>query len=182
MNEVDFDKLSDEQLFDLFKKNNDNKAFASIYSRYSKKVYAYCIRACGDKDVAKDVFQKVFTSIIEKRNSFIEGNFIAWVMVITRNYCLMEKRAKKKTEEIFENTLITEPDNNFDFAEKAEVIKAVNKLPEEYSDIIKLRYFDDFTYNEIADILDISLSLVKVRLFRAKQLLVNLLKPLMEKS
>lgn len=164
---------TDEELFDLYKESADDKYFSVIYNRYAKKVFTYCLRAMQDRDSAKDIFQKSWTAVIEKKDDFSAGCFIAWLMVITRNFCLMEKRTHKYSDEIYENTLVSDSDTNHDFALKEILINKINKLPEDMAEIIRLKYFDEFSYKEIADILNINMSLVKVRLFRAKKLLAD---------
>lgn len=169
----ELDKFSDEKLFDLYKRTGKDKFFGVLYERYARKVYAYCIRAVPDKETARDIFQKSWAAVIEKKDAFTGGNFIAWLMVITRNFCLMEKRIRKYTDEINENTLITDADANSDFKLRELLMNQINKLPDEMAELIKLKYFDEFSYKEIVDILGINMSLVKVRLFRAKKILAE---------
>ena len=58
-----------------------------------------------------------------------------------------------------------------DFRFKEIINEALLQLPDEFREVIELRYFDELSYDEIADLLKISLSLVKVRIFRAKTIL-----------
>ena len=92
----------------------------------------------------------------------------------------MEKRKEKNTEPVYENTLIDDELNEDDFVLRSKIRYEVDKLPEEYSEMVKLKYFDDFSYNEIAEFTGVSLALVKVRLFRAKKILTKNLLPLRE--
>ncbi len=174
--------MEDEALFSLFQNTNDEKAFGELYSRYNKKVFAYCIRASKDKDTAKDVFQKIWMSIVANKMKFFEGSFIAWLMIITRNQCLMEKRNEKLTSEITENTLVSETFEIEDSFEKNIIKSAIEKLPAEFKEIIEMKYYDDFSYDELANALQISLSLVKVRLYRAKKILCESLKEFKENT
>jgi RNA polymerase sigma-70 factor (ECF subfamily) len=165
------DKISDEELFALYKNSGNEKYFRGIYDRYAKRIYAYCLRAMPDTETARDIFQKVWATIVEKKSDFSGGNFLAWLMVITRNFCLMEKRQRKYTDEIDENTLIVNDSEKNDFILKEVIMKEIKRLPEDMAEIILLKYFDEFSYKEIASILGIQMSLVKVRLFRAKKML-----------
>jgi RNA polymerase sigma-70 factor (ECF subfamily) len=162
--------ISDEHLFEKYQKNGDNDAFNTLYQRYSKKVLAYCIRANRDRELAYDVFQKTWTAVIEKKSSFKGGSFIAWVMIITRNFCLMEKRDHKITEELTED-LAYHNHNDYKSDIKELLINEINNLPNDLREIIKYRYFDEFSYNELAEIFGLTISNVKVRLFRAKKML-----------
>ena len=165
------DKVSDEELFELYKVSGNEQYFREIYDRYAKKVYAYCLRAMYDRETARDVFQKTWATIVEKKADFKGGSFIAWLMIIARNYCLMEKRQKKYSDELNENTIVGNEVENNDFILREVLMKEINKLPADMSEIILLRYFDEFSYKEISSLLGIEMSLVKVRLFRAKKML-----------
>lgn len=164
-------ELNDEDLFERIK-SNDNNAFNVFYQRYSKKVFNYCLAVFRDTDKAKDVFQTIISNIYEKKDNFNGGSVIAWTMIITRNQCLMEKRNNKDKHkvEVFENTLIDD-NKQEDFYLKDEIFKHINSLPDEYKEVIELKYYSDFSYSEIAQALNITEALVKVRLFRAKNLL-----------
>lgn len=166
-------ELSDEELFDLFQ-NGNVWAYNILYSRYSKKVFTYCLAVFRDEDKAKDVFQVVMTNIIEKKDHFKGGSFIAWLMIITRNQCLMEKRNAKNNVEIekFENQFVSDS-QDIDVILRDNIKHILNSLSEEYREVVELRYYSDLTYEEIAETLNISESLVKVRLFRAKNILIK---------
>ncbi len=166
--------LSDEDLFLLLQNDKNISAFNILYTRYSKKIFTYCLAVFRDEDKAKDVFQIVMTSIFEKKHLFKGGSFIAWLMIITRNQCLMEKRNTKNNVEIekFENYLVYET-NEQDILLNEKIKEIIETLSDEYKEVIELRYYSDLTYDEIAEALNISESLVKVRLFRAKNLLIK---------
>ncbi|MCX6155317.1 MAG: RNA polymerase sigma factor [Candidatus Kapabacteria bacterium] len=176
----DYKNIADEELFEYFQISDDKVAFQVLYDRYSKRVFAYCLRTFGNKEIAKDIFQKIMYNIIAKRDNFKGGNFLAWLMIITRNECLMEKRSAKNKEEVTDNTLTSDSFTSTDFYLNEHIHSAVSNLHEDYREIVELRYFDDFSYEEIAKMLNISLSLVKVRLFRAKKQLSLILSPYKE--
>lgn len=166
-------ELNDEDLFEKIK-SNDINAFNVFYHRYSKKIFNYCLSVFRDSDKAKDVFQTIISNIYEKKESFNGGSLIAWVMIITRNQCLMEKRNNKDKfkVDVYENTLVDDKKVE-DFYLKEQIYKSIDSLPIEYKEVIELKYFSDFTYTEIAQALNITEALVKVRLFRAKNLLTT---------
>lgn len=172
--------LDDEDLFERFKSKKDIDAFTVLYEKYSKKVFAYCLRTFNDRERAKDVFQRVFTTVVDKKDTFKGGSFIAWLMIITRNYCLLEKRNKFYYEEIKDNTLIGFGSEKNDFLMSEFVRKQIEELPEDYRELIKMRYYDDFSYKEISEIKNWSMSQVKIKIFRAKKILMKALMPLKE--
>jgi RNA polymerase sigma-70 factor (ECF subfamily) len=178
-----YESRTDEELFEQLKELNDKKAFQVLYARYNKRVFSYCVRCCGTREDAEDVFQTVISNIYEKRGSFRGGSFIAWLMTITRNQCLMAKRVKRPTSDIegFAELIGDAGDKTgSDFLMREAVNDAIAKLPEEFREPIELRYFDDFSYEQIAEITGVSLSLVKVRLFRAKKMLLQMVAPYRE--
>jgi RNA polymerase sigma-70 factor (ECF subfamily) len=86
----------------------------------------------------------------------------------------MEKRNTKNNVEIekFENYLVYET-NEQDILLNEKIKEIIETLSDDYKEVIELRYYSDLTYDEIAEALNISESLVKVRLFRAKNLLIK---------
>jgi len=174
------DNMSDEELFMLVKQG-DEQAFNILYARYSRKILAYCITALKDKDDAKDVFQTIIFHVLENKHKFTGGNYLAWVMTIVRNNCLLHKRDKKFTDNIDDiNQEKHSHNSQADFLLQEQLIKAMDELPEEYKEPIKLRYINDFSYEEIANITNCSLALVKVRVHRGKTILQKVLEPLRE--
>ena len=67
-----------------------------------------------------------------------------------------------------------------DFLLTEELQKAINQLPVEFKEALELRYFDDLSYEDIAETLEISLSLAKVRVFRAKKQLTKIMSPILD--
>ncbi|MCO6466707.1 MAG: RNA polymerase sigma factor [Bradyrhizobiaceae bacterium] len=176
-----FDLLSDEEVFAVIRDKNDEQAFTALYRRYDKRVYAYCLRALGNHEEAQDVFQLVMMTIYDKRQAFVDGSFAAWLFTITRNSCLKAIRNRKNTTELNED--IHTPDEHdgrsADFMLKDALQHAIKHLADEFREALELRYFDELSYEEIAQTLGISVSLAKVRVFRAKQQITNHLSPIL---
>lgn len=177
-----YELLSDEAVFALVRDENDQEAFAVLYRRYNKRVYAYCVRALGNPEDARDVFQSVVLTIYDKRHMFVDGSFAAWLFTITRNMCLKTLRNRKQTSEFVEDLHeIGERDTHTaDFMLRAELRKAINSLAPEFREALELRYFDDLSYEDIALTLNITVSLAKVRVFRAKKQLTTILAPILD--
>lgn len=165
--------MSNEELFALFRHNNE-RAFDELYDRYSRRLFAYCLAIVRDRELAEDMFQTAMTSVFQNRESFTGGNFEAWLFTIARNLCIKANRNKKITTPIedFTNTFADESDKTGSDMLLSEALhSALNAMPEDFAQPLMLRYFGEFSYDEIAEKLEISLSLVKVRIFRAKKLL-----------
>ena len=177
-----YELLSDEQVFALVRDNNDEQAYRVLFRRFDKRIYAYCMRALGNQDDAEDTFQTIFLTVYDKRQSFKDGSFPAWLFTITRNMCLKAIRNRKHTSEFIEEAHEPDVDNSHskDFLLKEELHKAISMLAPEFKEALELRYFDDLSYEDIAHTLGITLSLAKVRVFRAKQQITNLMSPILD--
>lgn len=175
--------LSDEELFEKVKAQSDEQAFRTLFRRYDKRLYAYCLRALGDHEEAQDMFQTISLTVYDKRESFKEGSFAAWLFTITRNYCLKALRGRKHTTELTDDMMQTNDEASLtkgDVFMREALQNAINKLPVEFREALELKYFDDLPYEEIADVLGITVSLAKVRVFRAKKLIQTLMSPILK--
>ncbi len=179
----DFALHTDEELFELVKSNNES-AFRALYQRYNKRIYGYCYRVVGVRNIADDVYQSVFTSVYEKRNSFTGGNFASWIFTIARNYSLKATQRQKLHQrnlipiEDYSDYLADENDKTGDDIYIKDALRAaIAALNDDFREVIELRYFDGLSYDEIAETLGIGISLAKIRIFRAKQQLQKSLTP-----
>jgi len=174
--------LSDEELFALVRDREDEQAYRTLYRRYDKRLYAYCLRALGEHELAQDVFQTVAMTVFDKRRSFVDGSFAAWLFTITRNMCLKAIRGRKHNVEFNEEFIAPEESSSHsqDFLLKKALADAIESLPEEFKEALELRYFDDLSYEDIAATLNITVSLAKVRVFRAKKLITKRLSPILD--
>ena len=173
------DQYNDIELYELLKsdKKTAEAAFAILYQRHSPRIYAYCRRFLGNKDDAQDVFQETFVRFLETTSqNRVMTNVPAFLLKITRNLCVNVKR-KERNPITFEDYMVSDDSGN----ENDELLKlikmAMDILPDEYRDIFLLREYDGLTYQEIADVMNSSLATVKIRLFRAKQRIREILTP-----
>jgi RNA polymerase sigma-70 factor (ECF subfamily) len=171
---------TDEELFALVQENGSERAFRELYRRYDKRLLSYCLRAFGSRDAAEDVFQSVMTLVFEKRAMFTGGSFAAWLFTIARNQTLNAKQKYKITTDIDDISFALEDEGDRtgeDMILNEALKSAIAALPEEFRDPLELKHFDGFQYEEIATMLNISISLAKVRVFRAKKMLQQALMP-----
>ncbi len=178
-----YSTYSDEEL-SLLLNSGDNKAekaFAELYSRYSHKVYAYCLKILGNREDAGDVFQDTFVRFFNTaKQRPLTGNIGGYIITIARNLCLNYKRDRKQLEsfEDYMNLSQNETQENMDNKEQLELIQsALDKLPIEYREAFVLRQYQGYSYQEIADITGDTDSTVKNRVWRAKEKIKSLLAP-----
>lgn len=165
----------------------------SLYSKYNGLMYSTAFRILNDHQLAQDAVQMSFVKIIRniKIINDIECNKTRALMVIICRNISIDLYNKRKRS----NTIIIEEINEYmpDYAfnideqmikdESLTVLKEkIRLLHQPYADIISLKYFYDYSDSEIAKILDISEQNARVRLHRAKNSLINLIKADEEKK
>lgn len=175
----DFEQYDDVELFYLMKSGSGHseQAFKILYNRYSARIYSYCRKFLGNKEEARDVFQEAFVrfyqSAQEERNM---TNVSAFLLKIARNLCVNLKR-KNTPALVFEDYMSSTYERS-DNDELLNLIKTgMELLPAEYKDLFILREYEGLTYKEIVNVTGLPLATVKIRLFRARQKLREILAP-----
>jgi RNA polymerase sigma-70 factor, ECF subfamily len=154
------------------------EAFKILYRKYNRKVYRFCLRMMGDEMLADDAFQETFIKVYEKRRQFRSMNFQAWLFSIARRTCLNLMRARKEYESFDEFYFEPPDEKQRDIGMRDFIEDALKMLPVPLREALILREYEDCTYQDIADILGIQLSLAKVRVHRAREILRKLLAPI----
>lgn len=142
--------------------------FRELFKLYSKEMIDYARGILKDKDEAKDAVQDVFIRYMDTYQSFREDCSIkTWLMVLTRNHCL--KKLNGRAVSLLSLTDELEINNDEKITLKISVDDAMERLDSNEYEIIYLKDFAGYSYNEITSIMKISVDNVKVRLFRARQ-------------
>ncbi len=175
-------KVSDDQLQAAIQnlRKGSAEAFHLLYNKYSQRVYRFCLRMLAEEAAAEDAFQETFIRVYEHRKSFRGTNFAAWLFTIARHTCLNLIRARKdhdSFDEVFHGAPEHKPG---DVGLKEQIENAIAILPLTLREALVLREYEECTYQEIAEILGIELSLAKVRVHRARLILRKLLKPIVK--
>ena len=185
-------EINEEKLIKAAQKGNV-EAFEKLISQYEKKIYALCLHLLKDPEEAYDAAQEVCIKVWRQLESFEgQAKFSTWLYRIGTNQCLdlMRKNKKRskdislfqKDEESEEEWMFEGPHEKEGVAEAVEkkalqevVQLGIGELKEDYQVIITLRDIEDHSYEEIAEVLDLSLGTVKSRLARARQALKKVL-------
>jgi RNA polymerase sigma-70 factor, ECF subfamily len=176
----EFSEYTDSELFALLRTDKREGAFTELYSRFSPNVFAYCMRVLGSRDAAYDVFQEAFMRLYQTadRMEHLE-NVRGYTLAICRNLCLNEKKRAGSQNLQFEDAVYN-PGVSRD-AERGEMLQlismALELLPSDMREIFVLREYDGLSYNEISTLLNIKLDTAKVRVFRARQRIKEILQP-----
>lgn len=161
--------MIDEQVMTELVKGDIPKA-AILYERYKNRLLGYFLSKEIPYDQAEDLVQQTFYRIIKYRKSYKEYySFKPWVFKIARNI-FVDFVTKNKIKKTDLNAAINKEEGtaNEDYQP---LYESLNKLPEEYREVIMLSRFEELKYKEIAEVLDISVSLVKVRVYRGLKIL-----------
>jgi RNA polymerase sigma-70 factor (ECF subfamily) len=166
--------------------NNNTKAFEELYNRYGKKIHYYFFKMCGnDKEKANDFTQDIFLKLIEKNNSYNKQlKFSTWFYSLATNMCRNEYRhteVKLKHDEEYKYTTETIYLSNFDSNYDIKKFKIyldieLNELEIKHKTTFILRYQEELSIKEIAEIMDCSEGTVKSRIFYTLQKLSQKLK------
>ncbi len=171
----------------------DDAAYAKLLQRYKRPVYQMILKMIRNVDDAEDLtiesFAKAFRSLHRFKKDF---TFSTWLFRIATNNTIDFIRKKKLNTLSIENTFtdddgqsvsIEVEDENLNpqeeaiRAQKAELMQMfVDKLPAKYQKLVRLRYFHEMSYEEIAEDLDAPLGTVKAQLHRARELMYEMVK------
>lgn len=157
----------------------DRAAFGQLVYRYQDRLYASMLQVTGSTDDAEDVVQDAFVRAFIKLDTFQrQSQFFTWLYRIAFNSALSRKRRKRSVhslEQVRESggvepiDIIDAPDERMLRDERIDSVRsALNQLTEDHRAILVLREMQDCPYEDIAQILDISIGTVRSRLSRAR--------------
>lgn len=150
-------------------------AVDEIFETYSGEIFKYSMSLLKNNQDAQDAVQEVFAKFIQNRHSFRgDCSIKTWLLIITRNYCLKQLKGKDKTNLAINENLLKAYDPNIDI--KISLNDALEKIGKDEFELIYLREYAGHSYQEIAQILNISVDNVKVKLFRVREQLRKYLK------
>lgn len=169
----------------------DQKAYAELMDRYRDAIYYMLLKMVNNASDAEDLtieaFGKAFKNIQQYTPNFA---FSTWLFKIATNNCIDFIRKRKMNhisldhnDEEHERAShdiqapILDPEESMINEQKIKLMHSiVSKLKPRYRKLIELRYFNEFSYEEIAEELELPIGTVKAQLFRARELLYNILK------
>lgn len=172
---------SDAELFEMLSCSTSEaqKGLALLYDRYAQKIFTYCRKITGNSIIAEDLLQETFTRFYEaSKHVRSPENVVGYLFAIARNQCLNHKSKRREELVMPDEIELIYRDQPYEQKELLEIIgRALELLPDDYREAFVLREYNGLSYNEIADTVGISLDIVKVRIFRAKKKLREILAP-----
>ena len=176
--------LSDKELVEKYL-SGDNISFEILLTRYKSRVFSFIMSKVKNRDISEDLFQDTFIKVInslQKGKYNEEGKFLPWMMRIAHNLVIDHFRKQSKMR----NIRPTDEFNIFDILtdssrrQDEEMIRKrvhedlnmlIQDLPEDQMEVLKMRYFEDMSFKEIAGVTKVS---INTALGRMRYALINL--------
>lgn len=178
-------QLTDEKLVRLYEGGN-NKAFEILLVRYKSKVYSYIYMIVRNQELTEDIFQDTFIKAIStiQQGKYVEsGKFLAWINRIAHNLIIDHFRREKNENTFSADGVDYDVINDAKLTEKSiedilsneqvlnDVVQLVDCLPVSQQAVVRMRFFEDLSFKEIAEKTGVS---INTALGRMRYALLNL--------
>ena len=171
---------SDSDLIKDFTDSRDPGILGELYSRYIHLVYGVCMKYLKNRDEAMDASMQIFEKLITEVPRQNIENFRSWLHVVVKNYCLMQLRSEKSKEEklnewisysvsFMEYEQFSHPVDEDEVKKDKKLNDCIEQLKDEQRESIRLFYYSDKCYAEIAKSLNADEKKVKSLLQNAKR-------------
>lgn len=192
------DQADPDAVLMLRVKRGDRDAFAALVEKYKQPLFNFIFRTLRDETEAEDVAQNVFLQVYKSRARYERtAKFSTWLFTIARNLCLNEirRRSRHPAESLEESHAEHEDQPQRQYEDKriflptetalhgelaVKIEEALAELPENQRTAILLCRQDELSYEEIAKVLDCSLSATKSLIHRGRETLKEKLKPYLQ--
>jgi RNA polymerase sigma-70 factor (ECF subfamily) len=178
--------MGDSELIKLIRKDNP-ELYREVVKRYQKKLFSYIYRLVNNKEETEDILQNVFVKTYISLKSFdLEKKFSSWIYRIAHNEAINFLKKRNKRRLISWEDIASTKDKMETKSEeldpldvwlkketRIEVRGALEKLPENYQQVLILRYFSDKSYAEIGKIIKSPANTVGTLINRAKKKLMD---------
>jgi RNA polymerase sigma-70 factor (ECF subfamily) len=149
----------------------DRQAFAELIDRYQRPLRYFIARLVGNADLADEVSQETWLTVLSKIHTLRSAaTFRVWLYRIARNKVYQELRRKKVTIELDEN--LEAPSDTRDeigsYEDAAQLHRCLENLKPLHKEVLLLRFLEQMSYEQIADVLDCNIGTVRSRIFNAK--------------
>jgi RNA polymerase sigma-70 factor (ECF subfamily) len=165
-------KMTDEALVELYAHGN-NSAFDVLLNRYEKSIHSYIFYIVRNDDLTEDIFQETFLKVIMtiKQGRYTEnGKFKAWITRIAHNLIIDTFRQERNENTISNDEVEIDLLNDMKLCESnieddmvqeqvyLDVKKLVKHLPDNQREVLEMRYYQDMSFKEIADVTGVSIN------------------------
>lgn len=170
---------TDEDLVRLYKKEGDIRVLAELYQRYMDLLYGVCFKYLKNTEAAKDAVMAVFEELVSKLLKHEVVHFRGWLYMVAKNYCLMQLRSRKQVHMALDPDIMQLTENLhlngvFDKEEHLNQLeKCIETLSPDQKQSVRLFYFEEKCYKEIAGIIHSDWSKVRSLIQNARRNLKN---------
>lgn len=178
--------LTDGELIEVIHTQN-REAYKELFARYQKKLFTYIFHLVGNRDETEDILQNVFQKTFKNIEHFdTSRKFSSWIYRIAHNEAVnfLKRKSKRYTvswedvstsKDKLDTATNEEPPEDKFFREEVvkEVDEALARLPKKYQQVLKLRYFQEYSYDVISGILNKPVNTVGTLINRAKRKLLE---------
>ena len=167
--------LSDEEVINQYLPSQPDQCFEALYNRYVKKVYRRCLSMTKDSLQAEDFTQDIFLKVFNKLEAFQQkSSFSTWLYSVSYNHCADQIRlAKRLPTTTLEENIEWYNSDSVEAQLREETLqvmkKAMEKLSSQERSLLRLKYEDGLSIEEIAQMYEIKPSAVKMRLKRSRE-------------
>lgn len=178
-------KLTDDRLVAAYAQG-DNEAFDILLRRHRNRVFSYIYSIVKNRDIANDIFQETFVKAITtiRQGKYAEtGKFFAWISRIAHNLIIDHYRQNKSESLVSVDDCESDILNRRDLADtniedslvyeqiNDDLHRLIDELPDNQQEVLRMRYFKDMSFKEIADATNVS---INTALGRMRYALINL--------
>jgi RNA polymerase sigma-70 factor (ECF subfamily) len=173
-------------------KDSDQKAYAELMEKYRDSIFHLCRKMVFNDDDADDLTIETFGKAFQRLKQYTPAfAFSTWLFKIASNHCIDFIRKKRINALSLDRGIATEEGDNIQFTVKDEAPDpietlekkqrvekmrlVVSELKPRYRRLVELRYFEEYSYDEIALELDLPLGTVKAQLYRARDILASVM-------
>ena len=178
--------MNEEQVWLDKARQGDKAAFGRLIEAYQRPVYNLAYRMLNNSGEAEEAAQEAFIRAYTRLESYNPAHkFSTWMLSITSNYCIDLIRKRRALLLSIDEPLPAHPALQSEKAQGPEsqmvtneqqemVQELLQELPEDYRQTVVLRYWYEMSYDEIAEVMDTTVSAIKSRLFRARRMLAEI--------
>jgi RNA polymerase sigma-70 factor (ECF subfamily) len=182
----------DLKLINSALKNGDPVAYRELMKLYRDPLYFMLYEKVSDKEIAKDLTIETLGKAFKKLHLYTpEYTFSTWLFTVARNHCIdylrkhklptvsidkmmLDSDGKRTNFDLISNSL--NPEQKMEKTQRIAILRQiVDQLKPKYRDLVKLRYFKELSYDEIATTLDIPIGTVKAQLHRSREQLFKIM-------
>ena len=185
----DYTALDDRALVRLVVEG-DSRAFEPLFMRHKDSIYAMLVKRSGNPDDVEDLLQEAFMRAFLNINRYNpDYDFGAWICTIAKNTFVDFNRSRRSNALNPENNLPldgrctttaqaanpTPEESIINAQQRAQIERYIATLPEDYRRLFIMRFLEEYTYEEIAEALQMKLGTVKTRIFRVRAMMCRLI-------